>query len=369
MQNDLISLYDEALQQLEFGDTLVAATLATQWRQAGSPEQELLRRLLSARLHMKKAGPLNDIETFLNFSRISDPYIQAECRFVMGLNLFHAGDFNQGAAQFKLAGALYPTYKRDKTLLSVYNEYIGLLNSNLLSEEDEESRLSYLERFASQIEHEKTLGLVLRQKSYLLERKGCIEAAIQTADESLSLLKKTAPISDLQLLSLHQSHLLFQKGEKSKALALYDSLLGPFETRLDFPRRFVGALLNSRVIPVPQEFAIVLPAWQSKWNRLNQEALHTPYKWNMELGQITTPEGQVLSFKRDTIEGRILALVKSKPQTRANLCEILWPEDSDIELVIDRLHKVLARLKKKLPQAIVFENQMYRLGVSLVLHE
>jgi|GEM_PF-6515500 hypothetical protein len=367
--------YLKALEQLELGLTREAEQVIELWRAENeldpSTERELLRRLLNTRLHYKQNKSLPNGEQFLNENFTKDDFIKAEVLFVKGLNAFHQEDFKTGADHFKKSAELYPFEKfAAKSLLASYNEYIGLLNADLLDEAQEENQLSYLERIAYRIESEKMLGMILRQKSYLLERRGHFASALDAAVSGLEALKKTAPISDYQLMLLQQCDLLVSLKRIDEAATLFHGLLGPFENRVLFAHAFVKSRVTNQLPPQPREFAIVPPVWRIKLSRNHTTAVSmssslTTIVWKASQGILITAEGNEISIKRDSIEGKILSLLASGRKDRAALCAALWPDDVDTELLQDRLKKSLRRLKNKHPNMVVFNHGYYSLGFTL----
>jgi len=363
--------YLQALNHLELGQTTYAEQLVAELRvyHETSPkaELELVRRLLSTRLHYKQIKSLNDSEIFLNESLTQDPFFKAEVFFVKGLNSFHQENFFEGAAFFQQAAKLYPIdLFAAKSLLASYNEYIGLLNGGSLDESQEEKSLSHLERMAQRIESHKLLGLILRQKSYLLERRGHLTSALLAAEEGLTHLNKFGPLSDYQLLFLQKCDLLLLLSRRDEARELFFSLLGPFENRAQFAHAYVQSQIEGTKAPELTSFAVVPTIWKNKsLLRQNSQASTSSLLWDASAGILISTEGEEITLKRDSIEGRILTMLMNGKKDKDALCAALWPEEADSELINDRLKKSLRRLREKMPSLILFEQGFYSLKTSI----
>ncbi|WP_413574899.1 hypothetical protein ACLVWU_11695 [Bdellovibrio sp. HCB290] len=362
--------YLKALDHLELGSLREAEHLIEDMRRLNeltpAPETELLRRLLATRLHYKQNKGLSQGDQFLNENQTTDPLIKAEVYFVKGLNAFYGEDFTSGASFFKKAAELYPPEEfAAKALLAKYNEYIGLLNSQALDEAQEEGHLSHLERLAHRIEADKILGMILRQKSYLLERRGHLPSAFEAATESQKYLKKSGPISDYQLITLQMCDLLFEMGRTDEAAALFHGLLGPFESRVQFAHALVRAKISKSAMPSLTDFAVIPPVWKNKMADKSAVITDRVYVWYPTEGILKTDEGKTVSLKRDSLEGKILILLSQGRKDRASLCAALWPDDIEMELLHDRLKKSLKRLKEKNPDLVKFGCGFYSLAVTL----
>lgn len=374
MTNNFKQLYIQALDSLELGHTgdaeKLVADLRVQHEAAPQLELELVRRLMSTRLHYKQIQSLKDSDVFLNENLTQDPFLKAEVFFVKGLNSFHQDDFLGGAIFFREAAKLYPYEPfAAKSLLASYNEYIGLLNGGSLDEVEEEKHLSLLERMAQRIESSKLLGLILRQKSYLLERRGHLPSALVAADEGLLCLKKSGPLSDYQLLILQKCDLLFRLSKTEEARNLFFGLLGPFENRAQFAHAYVKSLIEGTPSPAVGAFAVVPTVWKNK-SQLHQESQENTNSllWNSAEGILISLQGEEITLKRDSIEGRILTMLANGKKDKDALCAALWPEEADSELINDRLKKSLRRLREKIPNLIQFDRSQYVLTVPLKIN-
>lgn len=354
----VIQEYRKVLEEMEMGNLPRVAQFAEELREGGEQDREIetLRRLLVVRLSYKQGNAIEAVEGLLQMQLIFSPFVNAEVLFVQGLHFFHTKKFVEGAKKFKQASEIYFQLSwADRAVLSLFNELIGELNAGLLTQDLEESRITYLERLANHHECPNVLGLILRHKSWYLEKLGRYQGAESVMHEALPLLKRYSPISDYQMGVLQDCYLLFKNGKLNEAKQQYESLLGPYDSRLDFPRAFVKALLYGDSLPQPDRFTVMSPVWRDRFDQRNSSAADSPIKWDMDRGILETKDGKEILVKRDSIEGRLLQFLLKGRRTKAELYSLLWPEQADSLLVVDRLNKVISRLRTKAPDLLRVE--------------
>lgn len=366
-----IKQYRNILTQMEFGDLSEFAKFAEHLREFSSNREiEILRRLLVVRLSCKQTSSGEQLENFLSVQLTGNSFIDAEILFVRGLQYFHVENFNAGAKSFSKAAELYFQIAwTDKAILSLFNELMGQLNDSTISDSAEEARLTYLERLAHHHESTKMLGLILRHKALFLEKASKFQGAEIVLKEALSLLQKQSALSDYQLGVLQLCYLLSKNGKISEAKQNYESLIGPFDTRLEFAHAFIYGILFEKPSPSVDNYDIVPPVWRDRAmdseSSMKTTASDQSLVWRMDEGVLLTASGEA-SVRRDSIEGRLLQILLKGRRSRADLCSLLWPEQADSSQVIDRLSKVIARLRAKDPQIIKFENNSYFLGTKIL---
>ena len=187
----LKSIYKIALSELEQGNfQKVSEIIQTlRYRTTQNDLTNMVRLLISARLSFKQISGSSELDYLLNQITFSDPYFQAETSFVKGLYAFHRGLYVNGTKEFDCAREYYSLCEEnEKSLLSEYNHFIGLINSDSLNHLQTEEWLELLENKAVKIESIKIMSLVLRQKSFHLEQCYKITEALAAAQKGLPLL-------------------------------------------------------------------------------------------------------------------------------------------------------------------------------------
>lgn len=372
MSRDLIAEYIHAVHAIENSRDDIAIALATELRSIlpQTSEIELMRKLLSLRLSLKRSSGFVETEELVSSKHVKHPLLKAEAAFVRGLIHFHREQFDQGANEFQIAATLYPLETHaNKKLLAEYNQFVGLLNANKLDHNLEDAHITYLERAARAENNSKVLSLLLRHKSYMLEQRGQLHGALRSAIDAINLLLKTGPTSDLQLLGFHVAHIYIQLNEHNLARETYETILGPFDQRVVFAKDLVRAFLDQTPIPNPKDYLGVSPNWKEKWetwtknSRPEVSKSSSQYIWYRSRGEIHSTSGSTILLRKDSVEERLLNLLLQGKKNRDELCELLWPESVDSETLWNRLKMALKRIKQKSPGLVVFKNGMYQIDL------
>ncbi len=367
-------LYRQTLEVADCGHVQALSQLAERFRNQVEinfdPNIELARRILVTRIAFRQSLPIENIETFLYLNRADSNLFLAEAHFVQGLHHFHLSEYSRGANCFSQAAekflneAMYERY-----ILSLYNQFIGDLNSKEMDLGADEDRISFLERLASHYENKETLGLIIRHKAWVLERQGRIMGAQKCLDEALTLLRSYNTISDFQLGSFQLCDILLKLNEREKARQLFESVTGPFDTRVLFPKAYLHAKLNDQPLPEPERFLVVSPVWLEKYkisllakpvvaNRGSDE-------WDIERGIYLIAGKKQIQVKPSSLEGRLIFLLLDRRRPREEIISLLWPDQCDSSHVSDRLRKILARIENKLDKIILFDGKCYFLSRSI----
>ncbi|HAR41048.1 MAG TPA: hypothetical protein DCS07_00175 [Bdellovibrionales bacterium] len=67
------------------------------------------------------------------------------------------------------------------------------------------------------------------------------------------------------------------------------------------------------------------------------------------------------------MEGRLIKMLNQEKSTKSLLIETIWPGQSNLELLDNRLHRMISRLNKKLDDGIEFDGKYYRLKICLCI--
>ena len=63
---------------------------------------------------------------------------------------------------------------------------------------------------------------------------------------------------------------------------------------------------------------------------------------------------------------RLLSFVMNKPRSKSEIIDHLYGTEISIIYTENRFHNLLSRLRKKIPQVIVFENEKYHAAAQLL---
>lgn len=367
-------LYRQTLEVADCGHVEALCRLAERFRNQVEiefdPNVELARRILVTRIAFRQSRPIENIESFLHLNRADSNLFLAEAHFVQGLHHFHLSEYSRGAICFSLAAEKYLNESMfERYILSLYNQFIGDLNSKEMDLGADEDRISFLERLASHYENKETRGLIIRHKAWVLERQGRIMGAQKCLEEALTLLKSYNTISDFQLGNFQLCDIFLKLNEKEKARELFESVTGPFDTRVLFPKAYLQAKLNDQPLPAPEQFPVVSPVWLEKY-KISIAAKpvissRAPDEWDVERGIYLVAGKKKIQVKQYSLEGRLLFLLLDRRRLREEIISLLWPDQCDPSHVNDRLRKILARIESKLEKIVLFDGKSYFLSRAI----
>ncbi|MFZ4405294.1 MAG: hypothetical protein ACOYOK_14430 [Pseudobdellovibrionaceae bacterium] len=338
-----------------------------------SQDLEILRRLLSVRLQLKNGQLISQIDSFIRPEDTKEFTVKAESYFVLGLHAFHQSDFFLGSKYFNAASKLYPRDKYiDRIALCMFNEYSGSVNTDRLSLSDEENHIQILESFCRKHRTEFVLALVLRQKSYLLEDQNKNSGALISINESAEMFNSLGRISDYHLALLQSANLHLKLNEKRLAKAKLELIIGYQDQRVAFAYDFLMALMNGELLPNVNNYSIVSPRWKKRYQEYLQSKDEKQQKkqdiilWKKDSGILFSQGKSISSLRRGSLEAQVFNYLVLGRKSQTLLCSLLWPEQSYNEQLVNRLHKVLTRLKKKTGPIIQFEQGVYFLTKNVI---
>jgi tetratricopeptide (TPR) repeat protein len=373
-QSRSITAYLRAVELVQGGALNDAARIAHELRSQGDTpganedaDSDLLRRLLSIRLALK-SGNIEDCADLVESAPSASLFACAEADFVRGLVHYHRADFAAGIECFRAAADKYHSLENGKReLLSRYNIVSGRLNLDARSTNDEIwLELRDVQRLAEEQKNYRVLGLIRRQNSYTFQSFGRRQAALIEIEKALPWLEACAPRSDYQLGLLQMADCLIDLDRKSEAQGYIERVIPPLESRVEFPLAMIEAKINGRLVD-PAAFDVVTPAWRMKLARQTTAKISDEKteiaKWNPLSGELRLSENSTsLLIKARSLEGRLLQILLRQSASKAMLCEALWPGESEILHVENRLHQLIRRFNQKTSALVKFDGGRYQLA-------
>ena len=344
----IFSEYLEICRELESSSYDSAALKIRTWR--GRDEMpfcretsiEALRRLLSIRLALKTQGGAIGFEALLENLPAKTEALRAEIHFVRGLCQFHLSQFVAGADSFELAAQSFRSAGNlERALLSKYNSFIGMTNSGALDSLDQFQILSELLQDSQGLPEGRIHAWVYRQKSNLLFDEGRFASALDLIDKAIQIFAVTGPLSDLHLSVLQACDCHRVLNNLNQARIMFTHIPPSVDSRVEFVRDSVGVRLGL-IGSLAQEYRQVPSHWQKRhelWSRFNVKIeAGTKSKTNL-----------------------LLHLLKDRKWTKTSLCEALWPEQAEVSLLDNRLHRLVNRINSS-GRLIFFSQGHYHLS-------
>lgn len=384
--------YDQNLQKLLKGDLAGSSRYCMTARKElefqSDLESEIRLLLVSWRLSLKSGFDCFD-DLHINVDQLKSMELKAELCFVRGMIGLHLKDSSFALKQFLLAADLYLSIANlDRWLLSRFNAYISLtdvqgpgdgrdLSLGEIIKDCEEHRQRLSSTFV--------LGLSYRQRSYEFFEQKKYSSALLEAKKSTTFLKSTVT-SDYHLALIHLADCYFELKQLERSKSLIEMLPEGIDARALMPRSLVLAKLNQDDSFDPQIYRVKNPHWMKRFedwkgqHSSSQATLEKNYQWSLGSGVFTLEfyenngklrkhlrSEELCCIRSDSLEARVLLLLQQKPSSRYLLTEILWPELASTESLEDRFHRMMSRLKKKVPHLIVYKNNVYALQFPLIL--
>lgn len=376
-QSQALKAYLRGVELVQGGALNDAARIAHELRQdsetAGpdDTDSEALRRLLSIRLALK-SGNIEDCAGLTDSTAGANSFVLAEAEFVRGLVHYHRAEFAAGIECFRAAAEKYRALENGKReLLARYNIVSGRLNLDARSTNDEIwIELREVQRLAEEKKDFRVLGLIRRQSSYTFQWFGRYQAALIEIEKALHWLEVYAPRSDYQLGLLQMADCLMDLDRRSEALGYFEMVVPPLEARVEFPHALIESRLNGSHVD-PNAFELVTPAWAMKLERQAAKDIGEKVKgavWNTLSGELRIDDNSLpLNIRARSLEGRLLQILLRQSASKAMLCEALWPGESEILHVENRLHQLIRRFNQKTSGLVKFDGGRYQLGLPVEL--
>ncbi len=302
-----------------------------------NPDINLIRRLLSTRIHLKIFADIADnFESFLSPENTTINFLKAECLFVQGMIYYSKNQFQKGIYKFDLASKLYFVEGvTDRALIANFNEYIGNLNCGFLNDNEEILRLEYLKMKSIEFSSDKSLALALRQLSYYYysTKKSLVEA-LEHSRLSSSIFLKIRAMGDFQFAKLFECFLLFKKNEHDLAKEIFDQVFSEFicEERVRFSYDLIRHLLYQCPMPILNQYSSPSAYWIALANEVYDDI-----EVNKEFKQKKFP----------SFESQLIVILSRSSASINYLCELLWPGLADKHQLWNRFYRLMNRTNKK----------------------
>jgi tetratricopeptide (TPR) repeat protein len=342
----------------------------------------LMQTLLAARIALKSGQIPENIDS-LEPSVETPLFLAAEIYMLKAIVLYQSGRLKEGINYYMQARSCYQsTGHKNKELLCQFNILIGETHVVKKSLHDFLQDFRLLQAEAESCGQFRILGLVYRQKSYLYKEDGKINAALFEAEKSMRYLELYCAASDFQLGLLNIAEILLELEMTSEAKKYYEMLLEPIDRRVLFAKTYIemrlfGSSLNEefREQSCPhflQRYAF----WQSRFNLpAYQQGSELTEQEDLQVDRLVLSsdseklyiklKDQCLALRRHCLESKLIEILKQGPQSKALICEKLWPEYSDTHHLDNRLHRLISRINKKVDGLVLYSSKTYKLWGSV----
>jgi len=381
--------YREILFSIEQGAFELASQKISKIRDATIFDAAQFLRLLSYRISIKNGIEVDTSDILEILKQPHSPYLSAEVHFVAALNDMHRGTFESASKYFSEAALQYKILNEsERHMLCLYNSWSAqwnlVLGPSRAQIENALLNLGEIFAFALGCKSYRVQALVQRQQSAIYQHElnqprmglGCALRSVKNFQLSQS------PRSDLDLAYLQAADCCLELQDTAQAKLLISETLLSQETRVISARSFLQMKVGE-INPIQfQGFANALnPLWREKLDRFEESAkcqapkLISSHEFEVELTTIEwSPshstlkgQGKTVSLKRQSVEGKLLQLLKGGRRSKRFLQEALWPELANSQTLDLRFHKLVSRLNSKICPIVEFDGASYLLKNNLRL--
>jgi len=361
MKLTALEIYRMCVKHIENGEYESVSSQIAEWRDGvRSNEIEACRRLLSARLALQSGNLDFDMDSILAISS-NDPFLKAEARFVIGLGYYQTARFSEGYAHFAEAEKLYQQSQRmDRAIICGFNAFLGRTEAKGSNFSIDYQCLVDLQREVIESKHPAMLGVILRQKAYLLFDHGKFHASYLEVKKAIDVLELDGPHSDYQLAIIHAADCCINLGKLEEAKGFLEYIHGAVDDRVRFPLQSVQSRMSCQSLDL-NEFATINPYWLRRYNAHNSDKTKT----SSPSARTTLPMSLNAS-RPQGMEGKLIRELTLQAQSRSLLCEKLWPHSTQTPLLANRLYRLINRVNKRYGKIIGFNGQAYCISMKKV---
>lgn len=337
-------------------------------------EIEYVRRLITIRLSMKRGDPGENI-SWLNLNVHKASWLYAERLLVEGHWNYHLKSYDVGIDCFLQAEKNFRSLKMDsREFVSAFNAVIGgVCGPMQLTPQDQLEKLRSLElRILPHVEKadcSRVLAMVYRQKAHAFEDLDRLHASLEEISKAIPIFELNGPLSDYHLALLHAADICLDLDNPFKGKSFFEYVIPPVDARIEFPLAFIQWRLGGET-PDPKIYSILPSGWIDKFEKMNsaptEDVAASEWLWDLNTGELRNPEiSKTINIKLSSLEGKLLKLLTQNKSTKNFLIETLWPEQNEVHLLDNRLHRLISRLNKKVDESVVYDGKYYSLQMQL----
>jgi tetratricopeptide (TPR) repeat protein len=268
--------------------------------------------------------------------RTSDPLILGEGYFILGYSCYSIHEHGRAIEFYRLAipllergGALKKALKAQQNVLACET------CQNPLFKAIPAYHALYLR--ALEIDDHVSAALCFMNISREYQKLGAINSAITAINHTIDLLAKDFGVIHFYLALAHRAHLLIQLGFHQAAFSDIEKCM-----TCDFPEAREAVLVLEKIDRIdsrPPNKEVLNPTWRARAENFYAE-LNKPVKFH-------------------ELEEKVLFALRRGPLNKHDLITELYGEKISFESADNRFKNLLARIRKKSPHLLKFENGQY----------
>ena len=366
--------YNQALSKIMVADPQKSLEHIRDLRdqQSLNAQQVLEQRLLSFRLAIKNGRGSELDPDELNVPAVTDTFTRAEAHFVRGIVFAHLNTYDKAAHEMAMAAPLYDKVESfEKFCLSLFNEFIFKCNDNQIGTNEQLAQLALIISKSEALVAYKVIGLCLRQRSYIFQATERNQAALDEIKKALVFIEAHCPSSDYHLALIHAADCELDLKNPEEARRYLSYLPSEIDSRVTFPLAYINSRLHNSLL-VEAQFPDISDHWKNRYAKYVSEKIiqvteSTPiWHWNLATNTLIDQNRNLIGkVKIKSLEGQFLQTLILKQANKELLCEILWPEFAENQILDDRFFRLKARITQKLGDIIHFDGSNYSLKCKI----
>jgi hypothetical protein len=308
-------------------------------------EWEIVAELSILRLKVRKRlVSLNDCECLLRLAE-ANPLWSGEIYFVIGLACDVADLQTEAQKYFAIAARDLEKFGANrKALLARYNSLVSITHL----EPERKMIVDYqrLYRRARSLRDDYLAALMLINISREFQKIDAIRSALRFVNRALAHLRRGQMGTVTHYLALvHRADLLMSMDRQIDAILDIETA-----SMSEFPevRAAIKVLSNKKLESSKEELdKNLIPNWKERLDLRTGKLVRKPI-----LGEM---------------EDKLLQMIGIRPRTKFELIDELYGDSVDLQFLEARLKSMIYRIRQKIPNAIVFNQNRYQLADESVI--
>jgi hypothetical protein len=301
-----------------------------------------LKQLVSLRMKLRlKSITVKDLEAA--YARELFDVLEAEKLFVIARSWEFLSDEASAMKTSNMAAVAYKKFNcPKKSLRSFYNSVVA--ESRLTPYKNFISEYQAIIKMSQDVGDNSFAGMAFSMLSREYQIVGLHENAMKFADQSILLLVEERGSFHYFHALLQKAHLLIEEKKQVQAtMILLECKMAAFP-EIRAARELLECAIDSQKGWSAELEKDLIPAWKERMQ---------------DLLSSNETSGVMLSEGPTSLEFKLLKLLWSGPIQKWDLIEKLYPQDSDSYAIENRFKNLVARLRKKYPEVLHFNEGQY----------
>ncbi len=299
-----------------------------------------LTELKSIRIALReKTLTKQQIQSFISISSRESPY-KGDSLFVAAMGFETINDQIAAKQMYQLAAQELNAIGAYRKALKAFHNFVAA-ESRIHPESNNTVEWHMIYKKARKLKDRVCAASALNNLAREYQIMGSFKTALKYSTKALSLMGENKNTLNYFLTLLNHTHILFDLNSRSDALVAADEILASSHIEIKSALMVLAEKYQFNLNQKTLDHPVLLPTWQ--------ERLKSSPKLDMYLTDL---------------ESKVIDLLSKQKATKHDLIELLYGQNIDYESAENRLKNLLNRLRKKIPDKILFSEGFYSLRQS-----